>query len=199
MNRKPTAERKEDILDAAARIVVRQGIAALTMATLASEVGVTSGALFRHFDTRDAILVALAQRTAEQLRADLVESAAQDARAALGEFIRARLGTVSRAPSAPVMVLSPDVFLALPEEGRDALASVVKATFAHVARLIERGQREGSFREDVTPMSAATVVLGALAIRALARVVAPRGLSADPADEVLVTLLSARHEGATTR
>ena len=55
MNRKPTAERKEEILDAAARIMARDGIASLTIATLAREVGVTTGALFRHFETRDAI------------------------------------------------------------------------------------------------------------------------------------------------
>lgn len=64
LTRKPTAERREELLDAAGRLLLRNGISPLTMATLAQEVGVTSGALFRHFDTRAAILTALAERTA---------------------------------------------------------------------------------------------------------------------------------------
>jgi len=186
----PTAERKENILDAAAKLMAREGIAALTMATLAKEVGVTSGALFRHFETRDAILVALAERTAEQLRADLTEEPSLDAREALRAFVTARLGTVSRAPSAPLMVLSPDVHLALPEKGREALASIVRETFAFVAKLVAKGQRDGVFRCDLSAHAAARVVLGALALRAVQRVITPRpAIEEHPAD-VLVTLLS---------
>lgn len=188
--RKPTAERKEDILDAAAKLMAREGIAALTMATLAKEVGVTSGALFRHFETRDAILVALAERTAEQLRADLVADSALDAREALRAFVSARLGTVSRAPSAPLMVLSPDVHLALPEKGREALASIVKDTFAFVAKLVAKGQRDGVFRSDLSAQAAAGVVLGALALRAVQRVITPRPPMEEHPADVLVTLLS---------
>ena len=114
MTRKPTAERQEEILDAASRLLLRDGVAALTMATLAEAVGVTSGALFRHFPSRDAILLALAERMAARLRADLAAHVEGDAPTRLRAFIAARLGTVSRAPTAPAMVLSPDVHLALP-------------------------------------------------------------------------------------
>lgn len=189
--RKPTAERKEDILDAAAKIMAREGIAALTMATLAKEVGVTSGALFRHFDTRDAILVALAERTAAQLREDLAHESESDAREALRSFVSARLGTVNKTPTAPLMVLSPDVHLALPEAGREALAGIVKETFAYVAKLIAKGQRDGAFRDDLSPQAAAGVVLGALALRAVQRVVSPRATQEEHPADVLVTLLSA--------
>jgi TetR/AcrR family transcriptional regulator len=188
--RKPTAERKEEILDAAARVLARDGVASLTMATLAQEVGVTTGALFRHFDTRDAILVALAERTAAQLRADLAAPSEQDASAALRSFVAARMGTVAKIPSAPMMVLSPDVHLALPTKGREALAATVRETFDHVAAIVARGQAEGAFRQDLSPRSAAGVVLGALALRALQRVVAPRTLLTEHPADTLLTLLS---------
>jgi TetR/AcrR family transcriptional regulator len=189
-SRKPTAERQEEILDAAARILARDGVASLTIATLAKEVGVTTGALFRHFDTRDAILVALAERTAEQLRADLVETKHEEPSAALRAFIAARMGTVTKSPTAPLMVLSPDVHLALPTKGREALATTVRETFEHVAKIVARGQSEGAFREDISPQSAAGVVLGAMALRALQRVVAPRALATEHPADALLTLLS---------
>lgn len=188
MTRKPTAERQEEILDAASRLLLRDGVAALTMATLAEAVGVTSGALFRHFPSRDAILLALAERMAARLRADLAAHVEGDAPTRLRAFIAARLGTVSRAPTAPAMVLSPDVHLALPPAGRAALAGVVRDTFAHVAAIIAAGQREGTFRDDLAPTGAAASVLGLIALQALARAL-PTPLSAVEVPDVALSLL----------
>lgn len=188
MTRKPTAERQEEILDAASRLLLRDGVAALTMATLAEAVGVTSGALFRHFPSRDAILLALAERMAARLRADLAAHVEGDAPTRLRAFIAARLGTVSRAPTAPAMVLSPDVHLALPPAGRAALAGVVRDTFAHVSAIIAAGQREGTFRDDLAPTGAAASVLGLIALQALARAL-PTPLSAVEVPDVALSLL----------
>jgi len=188
MARKPTAERQEEILDAASRLLLRDGVAALTMATLADAVGVTSGALFRHFASRDAILLALAERMAARLRADLAAPVAGDAPTRLRAFIAARLGTVSRAPTAPAMVLSPDVHLALPPAGRAALAGVVRDTFAHVTAIVAAGQREGSFRDDLAPAGAAASVLGLITLQALARAL-PTPLNAVEVADVALSLL----------
>jgi AcrR family transcriptional regulator len=188
MARKPTAERQEEILDAASRLLLRDGVAALTMATLADAVGVTSGALFRHFASRDAILLALAERMAARLRADLAAPVAGDAPTRLRAFIAARLGTVSRAPTAPAMVLSPDVHLALPPAGRAALAGVVRDTFAHVTAIVAAGQREGSFRDDLAPAGAAASVLGLIALQALARAL-PTPLNGVEVADVALSLL----------
>ena len=54
--RKPSAERRVEIGEASLRIVGGRGVTALTTANLAREVGVTTGALFRHFDTLEDIL-----------------------------------------------------------------------------------------------------------------------------------------------
>lgn len=169
MNRKPTAERREEILDAAGKLLLRDGISSLTTATLAQEVGVTTGALFRHFETRDAILVALAERTAARLRDDLATHAEGPAPQRLEAFITARLGTVSKSPALPAMVLSPDVHLALPAEGRAALVGIIRDTHVFLRALIADGQRDGSFRADLRPEEAAVAVLGVLALHAMTR------------------------------
>ncbi|MCP4835493.1 MAG: TetR/AcrR family transcriptional regulator, partial [Phycisphaera sp.] len=56
LTRKSTAERREEIATAVLSIIGRTGLTSLTMSNLAAEIGVTSGALFRHFETRDDIL-----------------------------------------------------------------------------------------------------------------------------------------------
>ena len=54
--RKPSAERRVEIAQAVLRIIGEQGITSFTTTALAKEIGVTSGALFRHFASRDEIL-----------------------------------------------------------------------------------------------------------------------------------------------
>jgi AcrR family transcriptional regulator len=56
--RKPTAARREEVALAALRLIGAQGLSALTTANLAAEVGLTTGALFRHFPSLEAILSA---------------------------------------------------------------------------------------------------------------------------------------------
>jgi AcrR family transcriptional regulator len=54
--RKPASVRREETARAVLRIVGERGYPALTTATLAEEVGVTTGALFRHFASLEEIL-----------------------------------------------------------------------------------------------------------------------------------------------
>lgn len=72
--REATSER---ILEAAERILEAEGMAALTMQRLASEVGYTVGAAYRYFDSKDAILAALQRRVFDALGADLAEALAR--------------------------------------------------------------------------------------------------------------------------
>ena len=53
----------EDLMtDAALHIIATRGIAALTTRSLADEVGLTSGAIFKHFQSLDVLLEAVVAR-----------------------------------------------------------------------------------------------------------------------------------------
>ena len=49
---------RERLLQAAARIVARDGMEAATTAAIAAEAGVAEGTLYRHFDSKDDLLIA---------------------------------------------------------------------------------------------------------------------------------------------
>ena len=57
--RKPTA--KDKLLDAALSVIRAQGYAATTVDDLCAAAGVTKGAFFHHFDSKDALAVAAAE------------------------------------------------------------------------------------------------------------------------------------------
>ena len=64
------AERREALLDAADRIVQRDGPAA-SMAMIAAEAGITKPILYRHFGDKDGLYAALTDRHTERLLAAL--------------------------------------------------------------------------------------------------------------------------------
>jgi TetR/AcrR family transcriptional regulator len=74
--RLPTEERQALIVAAAIELAAQTSPAAITTADIAREVGVTQGALFKHFATREAIWLAVMEWVTGQLLARL-EGAAQ--------------------------------------------------------------------------------------------------------------------------
>jgi AcrR family transcriptional regulator len=63
-------QRKQKILAAAADLVARDGYHGVSMADIGAAAGVTGAAIYRHFDGKSAVLVALFDRVIDQLRAD---------------------------------------------------------------------------------------------------------------------------------
>ena len=69
-------ERKERILAAAADLVARNGYHAVSMADIGAAAGITGSGIYRHFDSKSALLVALFDRVIDRLLAeerDIVE------------------------------------------------------------------------------------------------------------------------------
>jgi AcrR family transcriptional regulator len=60
---------RDKLLDAAEAVVVRQGIASLTLDAVAAEAGLSKGGLLHHFPTKDRLVEAMVTRSAENWRA----------------------------------------------------------------------------------------------------------------------------------
>lgn len=60
---------RDSLLDAAETVIVRQGIAGLTLDAVAAEAGISKGGLLHHFPNKDRLVEALVVRTADGLRA----------------------------------------------------------------------------------------------------------------------------------
>ena len=55
MSREP-ADRHQQILAVAAALFARKGVAAATVREIADEVGILSGSLYHHFDSKEAMV-----------------------------------------------------------------------------------------------------------------------------------------------
>jgi TetR/AcrR family transcriptional regulator, transcriptional repressor of aconitase len=88
-------ERRAHILGAARRCFVRDGFHQTSMQDLVREAGMSSGAVYRYFPSKDAMIVAIAEENLEQIVAIVRDSVAHgaDLGAALGaalEFASSR-------------------------------------------------------------------------------------------------------------
>jgi AcrR family transcriptional regulator len=75
-NRDPS--RKEQILLAAAQLVARNGFHAVSMAEIGATAGITGPAIYRHFDSKSSVLVALFDRVIDRLLAQANAIARQE-------------------------------------------------------------------------------------------------------------------------
>jgi AcrR family transcriptional regulator len=88
--RRPDPARRERILAAAAELASRRGFHTIGMADIGAEAGIVGSGVYRHFDSKDAILVALLDRGMRRLQegAAAILAAAPDDRSALSSLVR---------------------------------------------------------------------------------------------------------------
>jgi AcrR family transcriptional regulator len=88
--RRRDPDRKERILVAAAALGARRGFDAISMADIGAQAGIVGSGIYRHFDSKTAILVAMADRVMDRLmtRAAEIISAFPDGRQSLSMLVR---------------------------------------------------------------------------------------------------------------
>jgi AcrR family transcriptional regulator len=159
--RLPRTNRRTEIADAALLIISTRGIAALTTTALAEELGVTSGALFRHFASRDAILEEVVSRVEAMFLANF-PSADLPPRERLEVFITQRAATAAGQAGVLRLMASEQFALALPADSAKRLTALIVSTQAFIVTTIQEGADQGVFRSDIDPISLSVLVMGSM-------------------------------------
>lgn len=88
--------RRDQILDAATACFARHGIRETTIKAICAEAGLSAGALYRYFDSKEAMLAAVYERAVVQNRSFGEQlAAAEDPVAAIGHMVRGMVGFLS--------------------------------------------------------------------------------------------------------
>lgn len=163
-----TAVRREQIVEGALRVVAREGPAALSVAAVAAEVGLTPSGLYRHFAGLDEVLDGALGLLRERLLAN-VEAARLEAASPLdalrGVLLR-HLRLVRDSPGVPRLVFSDEVVGGSPER-RGRMLALIRTYQARIAALLAEARRAGLVRREVDPEAAALLFLGLIQPAAL--------------------------------
>jgi len=179
--------KRAEIADAALRIIETRGIAALTTSTLASELGVSSGAPFRHIANREELLEAVVLRV-EELIAGTFPRETDPPLERIQSLIRARAKVIGGHRGIGRLMFSEQFALALPEAAAARLRGVVTRTQAFLLEALGEAQQAGTVRTDLPPKALVTVVFGLLMHLVYAQA-AGQGRATDPG-ETCTTLLT---------
>ena len=156
-----TEERQVEIVEAALRLARETSPALITTADIATTIGVTQGAVFKHFPTKDAIWLAAMRWVRETLLQRLQTAADEAANPldALAEMFRVHVEFVISHPGVPRFIfheLQQPADSAAKLEVRGVLQGYCKLLLGRLAESIE--QRLVS--PDLDPEAAATSFIG---------------------------------------
>ncbi|GEJ58480.1 TetR/AcrR family transcriptional regulator [Anaeromyxobacter diazotrophicus] len=159
--RKTADARRREIADAALRVIAEQGLGRFTARAIAHEVGVSDAALFRHFETKEEIVLAVVDRVEEILFAGF-PPAGRDPLERLGRFFRQRVAVIEENPGVARLVASDALAQAAPPEGVARVAELRRRSVRFVRACLEEASRAGLLAAGLEQEEAAVLVLGAI-------------------------------------
>lgn len=159
--RKTRDERRDDIAFAALRILGRGGRKALTITTLAEEVGFTNGALYRHYSSIEDIVAESALITIEAVE-DTFPLSSIPPLTRLMLLARNRVNTLAGSAGHAWMLRSEQAPELLPSPTVTQLRGLVRRSRDYILRAIREGSEAGTIRSDIAPEQLAVIVLGTI-------------------------------------
>ncbi|MDP2317338.1 MAG: TetR/AcrR family transcriptional regulator [Pseudomonadota bacterium] len=184
--------RVDAILDAADAVFLEMGFAAATTNHVAARAGTSIGSLYRFFPDKEAILVALAERYGERMRAIAVTVSPPDPR---GQTLAGLVGNGIDRFNA-YLVASPGIRTLIEQAGHPALRAGRQAHESAMATLIRASQARVAGGMPAAELDAVVevtqVVLGALQVLSVSRDATFRALVVEEAKRMVTTYLARR-------
>jgi AcrR family transcriptional regulator len=154
-------ERREEIIRVTLELAAKQGVDDVTTQDMAQAMGVTQGAVFRHFPNKNAIWLAVLQRVRDRLMTVLSRAAAQghDPLDALQRMFFAHIDFIASHPAIPRVLMSEHLHgrsTAL----RQLVIEIMLGYEAKIAGLLADAQAQGLARADLDAHAAATLYIG---------------------------------------
>ncbi len=178
--RLPTAERRRQIAEAALRIISNQGVSRMTAVTLAKEVGIADGTIFRHFKDKAEIIDAAINLLETALEATFPPPGGESLDR-LGSFLVKRLTLVRKNPEIIRLALNDRLAEAAGDKGAARVERLVGRSKTFIHDCLLEAQREGHITRDTPVMLLVWMVIGVVRGASLP------GAHGEPGREALAT------------
>lgn len=156
-------QRRSATIEAVVELAAERNPGDITTAAIAERMGLTQGALFRHFPSKNAVWEAVMNWVADTLlrRLDAAEAGAATPLQALEALFMAHVAFVARHPGIPRMLFgqlqSPDSTPA-----KSVAQSLLRRYGERLVRLLESGKISGEIAADLDTASAAMLYIGSV-------------------------------------
>jgi AcrR family transcriptional regulator len=176
--RKSTAVRKQQIMDAARKLIMKKGSEHLTVRAMAKEVGLTEAAIYRHFKSKREILSFLMNHIMATMLHDVERTTSDNASSldALDQALKHHLSEIEQRKGMSFQIIAEIISLGDKKLNRDVYEKL-NIYIDRLKNLLAEGVRSGHVREDVDLEGSSLLLFGM--IQGLANVWALSGYSFD--------------------
>lgn len=159
------SERQKEIIDAAGRILTESGIGGLTTKKLAFEMGFSEAAIYRHFPSKEAIILALLEYLRENMSSRL---SSLDSKLGVEDLFKSifssQFSFFASHPHFVVAVFS-DGLWEESDQINQAILALMQTKSGFLIPMIKKGQVQGIFKTDVSADQLVHLVLGAFRLQ----------------------------------
>ena len=159
----PAEERRAATVQAVVELAAEQNPSEITTTAIAERMGLTQGALFRHFPNKDAILEATMAWVSERLLATVDKAAAGAASpaAALEAMFMTHIDFVAKHPGVPRMLFA-ELQRAGETLAKRMVQTLVRQYEQRLRRLMEAGKTQHELDPELSVDAAAVLFIGTI-------------------------------------
>ena len=157
------SKRQTQIIESAIELIARGGIQELTIKNIATEIGISEPAIYRHFESKQEILVAIQNLFAGEKRL-FFSRILGDETVALDKIKRImehHFLSFSAKPALAAVMFSEEIF-----QNDQRLAGMVleimNQSRSAITQIIEEGQLSSTIRADIPAKDLVTIIMGSL-------------------------------------
>jgi len=160
--RQNTILRRKQIVAALRKIIIKYGSEHVTVQKLAEEIGVSGGAIYRHFRSKREILLFLVNEIKENLIGDVERTyPIKDPLEVLEIVSRNLLSSIEQRKGASFLIIAE--IISLGNKGLNGkISEVLNSFLGEMKRLLSEGIKAGEIRKDIDVDMAATTFFGML-------------------------------------
>lgn len=157
------SERQKEIINASLELIGENGIQSLTIKNLAKKIGFSESAIYRHYENKTQILLAILDffdQNTEHLYRIKPESK-DNALVLIAHIFQNHLNKFSATPSLVSVIFAEEMFrnkAGLTKKVREIMNKSIK----NMESIVETGQKNCEIRSDVEASILAVIILGAL-------------------------------------
>ncbi len=154
------SERQKEIIKASLELIAEKGIQGLTIKNLSKKIGIVESAIYRHYENKTHILIAILDSVNEHKISEN-EQQNVDTLTRLEQKFKNHFQKFASIPALVSVVFSEDLF-----QNENSLIEKTKAmmqkSIADVTGLINYGQNQSEFRNDIEAEHLAIIILGTM-------------------------------------
>lgn len=169
MENKKFTERQIEIIEAATKRIDEHGIQDLTIKTLSADLNLSEAALYRHFKSKNEILLGLLtyfiENMKERLEVILSKNNSSPSEI-LKEIFESQLNTFVKKPSVVSVIFSESIFQ-FNKELSNTVSSMMELMQNNIEGIVKKGQANETFTKAVGISTTATIIMGGMRITVL--------------------------------